>query len=372
MDAPRLHSTLLLLSCLHGLRVTAATPSAGPNLKLQESHFLRSLGLASRPNPVSPAPVPSILWKIFKTKANLPPENRRAALCRVEELNVDGNIIRVFPDQGRFVPTEQLKRPICLNKRLYFNFTAVEEEEELTLARLEVKFNHNSYHGRVFDLRLYRSLRMNLKGMSSHQEARRLLVEQSFQLLRKSLSFDLTEVAQDWRDPTKNFGLILEISAVDDDYNFDKSFTPSQCSGIHSFLYTSMLAVSLHPTQCKVSRRTRRSTPHPLVTPSNICKRRRLYIDFRDVGWQNWIIAPQGYLANYCHGECPYPLTEILNGTNHAILQTLVHSMDPEDTPQPCCVPVRLSPISMLYYDNHDNVVLRHYEDMVVDECGCR
>ena len=90
----------LLLSWLVALWLLVAPTGGGPNLKLQESLFLKSLGLSSRPNPVSPAPVPSVLWKIFKNKANLPPENRRAALCRVEELDVDGNIIRVFPDQG--------------------------------------------------------------------------------------------------------------------------------------------------------------------------------------------------------------------------------------------------------------------------------
>ncbi|KAG7280172.1 hypothetical protein CRUP_037756 [Coryphaenoides rupestris] len=87
------------------------------------------------------------------------------------------------------------------------------------------------------------------------------------------------------------------------------------------------------------------STPRRSSSPStpatlSRCSCRRS----EDVGWQDWIIAPQGYLANYCHGES-------LNGTNHAILQTLVHSLDPRGTPQPCCVPVRLSPISMLYYD---------------------
>ena len=87
---------------------------------------------------------------------------------------------------------------------------------------------------------------------------------------------------------------------------------------------------------------------------------------------QDWVIAPQGYSAYYCEGECAFPLDSCMNATNHAILQTMVHSLDPEGTPQPCCVPVRLSPISILYYDNSDNVVLRHYEDMVVDECGCR
>uniref|UniRef100_A0AAZ3S7B9 TGF-beta family profile domain-containing protein n=1 Tax=Oncorhynchus tshawytscha TaxID=74940 RepID=A0AAZ3S7B9_ONCTS len=35
-------------------------------------------------------------------------------------------------------------------------------------------------------------------------------------------------------------------------------------------------------------------------------------------------------------------------------------------------IPIRLSPVSMLYYNNNDNVVLRHYKDVVVDEEGCR
>ncbi|NXE71301.1 DVR1 protein, partial [Calcarius ornatus] len=118
--------------------------------------------------------------------------------------------------------------------------------------------------------------------------------------------------------------------------------------------------------------RGRRSAPGPALSASPLCKPRRLYISFSDVGWENWIIAPQGYLANYCGGECPFPLAAELNSSNHAVLQTMVHSLDPRGTPQPCCVPVRLSPISILYYDNSDNVVLRHYEDMVVDECGCR
>ncbi|NXS03362.1 DVR1 protein, partial [Oxylabes madagascariensis] len=142
------------------------------------------------------------------------------------------------------------------------------------------------------------------------------------------------------------------------------------CAGTETFAATSLLAVSLG-RQCRAARR-RRSPPSPPLTPSPLCKPRRLYISFSDVGWENWIIAPQGYLANYCGGECPFPLAAELNSTNHAVLQTLVHSLDPQGTPQPCCVPVRLSPISILYYDNSDNVVLRHYEDMVVDECGCR
>ncbi|KAI6074881.1 Bone morphogenetic protein 6 [Aix galericulata] len=37
----------------------------------------------------------------------------------------------------------------------------------------------------------------------------------------------------------------------------------------------------------------------------------------------DWIIAPKGYAANYCDGECSFPLNAHMNATNHAIVQTL-------------------------------------------------
>lgn len=102
------------------------------------------------------------------------------------------------------------------------------------------------------------------------------------------------------------------------------------------------------------------------------CKRHRLYVDFSEVGWHDWIVAPPGYDAHFCYGECPFPLADHLNGTNHAIVQTLVNSVNPSAVPKPCCVPTELSPISMLYLDEYDKVVLKNYENMVVEGCGCR
>lgn len=102
------------------------------------------------------------------------------------------------------------------------------------------------------------------------------------------------------------------------------------------------------------------------------CRRHSLYVDFSDVGWNDWIVAPPGYQAYYCHGECPFPLADHLNSTNHAIVQTLVNSVNPQLVPKACCVPTELSPISMLYLDELDKVVLKNYQDMVVEGCGCR
>lgn len=39
---------------------------------------------------------------------------------------------------------------------------------------------------------------------------------------------------------------------------------------------------------------------------------------------KDWIIAPEGYAAYYCEGECAFPLNSYMNATNHAIVQTLV------------------------------------------------
>nr|XP_006218459.1 growth/differentiation factor 3 [Vicugna pacos] len=133
----------------------------------------------------------------------------------------------------------------------------------------------------------------------------------------------------------------------------------------------SVLVVTLHPEQCRPSSRTRRAAiPASRASCKSLCHRHQLFINFRDLGWHKWIIAPKGFMANYCHGDCPFSLTTALNSSNYAFMQALMHAVDPE-VPQAVCIPTKLSPISMLYQDNDDNVILRHYEDMVVDECGC-
>uniref|UniRef100_A0A3B5BCF9 Growth differentiation factor 5 n=1 Tax=Stegastes partitus TaxID=144197 RepID=A0A3B5BCF9_9TELE len=106
--------------------------------------------------------------------------------------------------------------------------------------------------------------------------------------------------------------------------------------------------------------------------PAPRCHRRRLHVNFKEMGWDDWIIAPLEYDAFHCDGACDFPIRSHLEPTNHAIIQTLINSMDPESTPPTCCVPTRLSPISILYIDSANNVVYKQYEDMVVESCGCR
>ena len=105
---------------------------------------------------------------------------------------------------------------------------------------------------------------------------------------------------------------------------------------------------------------------------NDICRRHGLYVSFNDLGWEDWIIAPEGYFAYYCHGDCPFPLGAHMNATNHAIVQTLVHMMAHATIPQPCCAPVQLTAITVLFLDDQNNVVLKKYQNMVVKTCGCQ
>lgn len=81
-------------------------------------------------------------------------------------------------------------------------------------------------------------------------------------------------------------------------------------------------------------------------------------------------MAPAGYQAFYCSGECPFPMAEHLNATNHAVIQALVHSQNPFLVPSPCCVPNKYSSLSLLYTDTNDRIILKNYNEMVVLGCG--
>ncbi|KAH7642038.1 Bone morphogenetic protein 2, partial [Dermatophagoides farinae] len=101
------------------------------------------------------------------------------------------------------------------------------------------------------------------------------------------------------------------------------------------------------------------------------CRRYKMYFDFKDVGWMDWIVAPPGYQAFYCKGECSYPMSQQMNKTNHAIIQSLINSVNPAVVPEPCCIPTDLSSVTLLYLDHKEKVVLKNYPNMVVEGCGC-
>lgn len=99
------------------------------------------------------------------------------------------------------------------------------------------------------------------------------------------------------------------------------------------------------------------------------CSKRSLNINFDEVGWSSWIIAPHSYYANFCSGDCNWPLSDTQNSTNHAIIQAIYRSVG-RLVPKSCCAPVKLGRMAILY--QLDGIVqMRQYDDMIVEACGC-
>ncbi|XP_067286730.1 bone morphogenetic protein 2-B-like [Pseudorasbora parva] len=105
---------------------------------------------------------------------------------------------------------------------------------------------------------------------------------------------------------------------------------------------------------------------------TSTCQRTSLYVDFTKIGWAGWILSPRGYNAYSCMGSCPFPLGGSLRATNHATVISIMNVLkQSHEAGKPCCVPDVLHPISLLYFDDEENVVLKQYPDMVAGSCGC-
>ncbi|XP_037127617.1 growth/differentiation factor 10 [Syngnathus acus] len=103
------------------------------------------------------------------------------------------------------------------------------------------------------------------------------------------------------------------------------------------------------------------------------CSRKNLRVDFADIGWSEWIVAPKAFDAYYCSGTCGFPMPKVVRPSNHATIQSIVRAVGIiSGVPEPCCVPERMSPLAVLYREESKDLVLKMYPDMSVQSCSCR
>uniref|UniRef100_UPI00398E4B33 growth/differentiation factor 10 isoform X2 n=1 Tax=Pristiophorus japonicus TaxID=55135 RepID=UPI00398E4B33 len=108
-------------------------------------------------------------------------------------------------------------------------------------------------------------------------------------------------------------------------------------------------------------------------TEPRTCSRRYLKVDFADIGWSEWIISPKSFDAYYCAGACEFPMPKVVRPSNHATIQSIVKAVGIiPGIPEPCCVPDKMNALSVLFFDENKNVVLKVYPNMSVETCACR
>ncbi|NWR66167.1 INHBC protein, partial [Bucorvus abyssinicus] len=106
---------------------------------------------------------------------------------------------------------------------------------------------------------------------------------------------------------------------------------------------------------------------------SRMCCRKEFFVDFKEIGWEDWIIQPEGYHMNYCAGLCPLHMAGIpgLAASFHTAVLNLIKANNADAAVDSCCVPTQRRSLSLLYYDRDGNIVKTDIPDMIVDACGC-
>ncbi|XP_043372151.1 transforming growth factor beta-3 proprotein isoform X1 [Dermochelys coriacea] len=176
------------------------------------------------------------------------------------------------------------------------------------------------------------------------------------------LSFDVTETVREWL-------LRRGIDSEDDHGRGDLGRLKKQKDLHNPHLILMMLPPHRLESPALGGYRKKRAldTNYCFRNLEENCCVRPLYIDFRqDLGWK-WVHEPKGYFANFCSGPCPYLRSA---DTTHSTVLGLYHTLNPEASASPCCVPQDLEPLTILYYVGRTPKV-EQLSNMVVKSCKC-
>lgn len=271
--------------------------------------------------------------------------------------------------------------------RLYFNVSGIPKDEKLKAAELELHrdpiLDGTKQRHKVL---VYDIVRPGVKGKTD--PVLYLIDTKTVSInTTETISLDVLPAVDRWlHKPKENYGILMHVvvghenqAPIHQHIRLRRSIdeTPSAWSQVQPLLmtYTDDGRYKQRTIRDIMNNRGRRAPnrrSHKRREGRELCQRKPLHVDFDKVGWSDWIVAPNGYDAYYCHGECHFPFADHLNTTNHAVVQTLVNSINSDLAPKACCIPTQLKPISMLYLDDQNKVVLKSYQDMEVVGCGCR
>ncbi|XP_058477412.1 bone morphogenetic protein 2-like [Solea solea] len=299
---------------------------------------------------------------------------------------LEGNIVRSFEDKGH------------TGERFhFFNLSSFDKEERMIKAefrwfRKKQKFYlGKSYGPHFYKVDLYEVLDSRVKPWRGNLITSRLvpLYTQGWEV------FNVTQTVSKWiRNSQENNGILVVTTLPSGNWMESVVSSSSKQSGelsdTNSYLVIfsddgrtgasnqSYLGQGRPPAAAPAhhdhsSRKKRASTGSSSHGHSQPCQRVPLFVDFEEIGWSGWIISPRGYNAYHCKGSCPFPLGGSLRATNHATVRSIMHALrlSADEVGAPCCVPDKLQSISLLYFDDEENVVLKQYDDMVALSCGC-
>ncbi|XP_052327946.1 bone morphogenetic protein 8B-like isoform X6 [Oncorhynchus keta] len=235
-------------------------------------------------------------------------------------------------------------------KEFRFDLTPLPQGETVTAAEFRI------YKTLTMGQRANRSLHISvyeIQRENKHREPELVLLDmQSVPAGQEGwLAFDVTSASNRWLlHPRSNLGIRLYVETEE-----DRSLSAGWVGLVgrrgprskQPFMVTFFRAsqAPCRPPRAVKPNPHKKKPKYDLPLPSihdhshvnsgrQACKRHELYVRFSDRDWK-------------------------------------VHLLKPDEVPKACCAPTKLSPISVLFYDDNNNVILKKHRNMVVKTCGC-
>lgn len=283
-------------------------------------------------------------------------------------------------------------------RHFYFNLSSLQSDELVKKAELRVfkrRSKLDNTHGH-FRVTVYRLNRRPVEGSNSWKR-KLTTIDTRFVKCRRVgawIVLNVTSAVTFWSSwPSRNFGLWITVVGVgipNSDFDIATGGRKEPIMVIYGDSKEKKQSKSLksvneipNETRDISDQHTKRKGRNKDDTPSSStrsrrsvdddkCARHKLFVKFRELNWDKWIIAPRGFSAFYCMGTCPEIIDKAYNPSNHAIIQSLLHHRHNKNIPAACCVPTSLHSMSLMYFELDGSIVLREYSGMVASTCGCR
>ncbi|XP_046573706.1 inhibin beta A chain-like [Haliotis rubra] len=117
-------------------------------------------------------------------------------------------------------------------------------------------------------------------------------------------------------------------------------------------------------TKPQVSTRPRRNLDDCSSANVSHCCTRQMYVDFREIGWDNWILYPPGFTTSTCDGRC-------VTSTPHVVTSNQASRGRNSTNQEVACRPTSSEPLTVVYYKRINVIVRRTIPNLVDGNCGC-
>ncbi|XP_030745512.1 inhibin beta B chain-like [Sitophilus oryzae] len=185
-------------------------------------------------------------------------------------------------------------------------------------------------------------------------------------------TFKIKKPIDNWAKGEENLGLLLTIS----DYDENKLISIYNDTNRGAYKTFAVLNIQNNDTDAQPHLEEPETANNvaaltsPTIPPSNKCSKKSWFVDFSQLNWYDFIIHPEeGFMGYQCVGKCH------IENHDHQFVNyvKLRHWNNGQGLRErSCCVATKFSSLPIMFFDRFGNVVMKNYEDMVVDECGCR